>query len=336
MELYILPQRVRVASIPRGSIRDFAHPLLRIAFYPTNDDFFCITATKDEYTLIIDDAQYKTLPQTDTLSVSKDTWRLLQLCEGDIGPADWINKTGIVKSVTKPLAEANITIFYLSTYQNDFIMVPERLLEAAVIVLSKNYKVFDDSHTGDDYDEFGNSLVKKSDTTTVASAVQSEEAVLPAAAAPEAKKIHPVIVHDKHVYLACVPRDQLSSVALTLIELMLYSEEKDSAENDDPMRHFFSFALVDNTISLVLDEESLARLPSTCNKSAVPYRVIQCYDGPLGFEESGIVAQFAEPLADNGVHIYYMSTFLTDYTLVVEDEIELAETTLRKTGHLKD
>lgn len=106
--------------------------------------------------------------------------------------------------------------------------------------MSANFKIFDDSNTGDDYDEFGNSVPKKSVTAQVNEQspdilAAPREAPLSGTVAPPPKRLHSCIVHKKHIYLACVPRDFLSSVALTLIELMFYAEELDSAEESDPM-----------------------------------------------------------------------------------------------------
>lgn len=40
-------------------------------------------------------------------------------------------------------------------------------------------------------------------------------------------------------------------------------------------------------------------------------------EGPLGLEESGVVASLAQPLGIKGIPILYMSTYLTDYVLVL-------------------
>ena len=42
---------------------------------------------------------------------------------------------------------------------------------------------------------------------------------------------------------------------------------------------------------------------------------------PLGFDECGIVAQIAGPLAAVDISAYYISTFNFDHALVPEDEI---------------
>lgn len=56
-------------------------------------------------------------------------------------------------------------------------------------------------------------------------------------------------------------------------------------------------------------------------------------DGTLSFDEVGILASLAQPLADAGVSIFVVSTYDTDYLLVKEDKLELALETLLAAGH---
>lgn len=55
--------------------------------------------------------------------------------------------------------------------------------------------------------------------------------------------------------------------------------------------------------------------------------------GPLAFELVGVIASLAEPLARNGVPIFVVSTFDTDYLLVKEARLEDAIAALEGAGH---
>jgi len=55
--------------------------------------------------------------------------------------------------------------------------------------------------------------------------------------------------------------------------------------------------------------------------------------GPLDFSEIGILASLAAPLAANGVGIFVVSTFDTDYLLVKSAALETAIATLVDAGH---
>lgn len=53
------------------------------------------------------------------MEVHKERWRALQITLGASG----YTGTGVVHSCTAPLARAGISIFYLSTFNTDFIFV---------------------------------------------------------------------------------------------------------------------------------------------------------------------------------------------------------------------
>jgi uncharacterized protein len=57
-------------------------------------------------------------------------WRVLQVA----GPLDF-ELTGILSSISQPLAEADVPLFALSTYDTDYVLVREPDLERAVEAL---------------------------------------------------------------------------------------------------------------------------------------------------------------------------------------------------------
>ncbi len=58
-------------------------------------------------------------------------WRVFKVK----GPLGFV-MTGIVASLAEPLAQANISIFYISTYETDYLMVEEKNLQIAKKILS--------------------------------------------------------------------------------------------------------------------------------------------------------------------------------------------------------
>ena len=55
--------------------------------------------------------------------------------------------------------------------------------------------------------------------------------------------------------------------------------------------------------------------------------------GPLAFEEIGVLAGLAAPLAEAGVSIFVVSTFDTDYVLVKSARLAAARTALEAAGY---
>jgi len=88
-------------------------------------DFISITRTVDELSIVCleDGVPYSVR--------CEKGW----LCLKVEGPLDF-SLTGVLASLTAPLAEAKISIFVLSTFDTDYLMVKEKDLEAAASVLT--------------------------------------------------------------------------------------------------------------------------------------------------------------------------------------------------------
>jgi len=56
-------------------------------------------------------------------------------------------------------------------------------------------------------------------------------------------------------------------------------------------------------------------------------------EGPFAFSQIGILLSFIEPLSDNGVPIFAISTYDTDYVLVQQEHMDRALDLLREAGH---
>lgn len=56
-------------------------------------------------------------------------------------------------------------------------------------------------------------------------------------------------------------------------------------------------------------------------------------EGPFAFSQVGILASFIDPLAANGVPIFAISTYDTDYVLIQEEYWATAHAALQQAGH---
>lgn len=94
-------------------------------------DFFSITRTSDELSIVC--------PQNNIPSDIKceNDWRILKV----EGPLDF-SLIGILSSISTILAQNKISIFAISTYDTDYILVKDKDIESAINVLSnENYEV---------------------------------------------------------------------------------------------------------------------------------------------------------------------------------------------------
>lgn len=113
--LNVLPQRLAICRL------DANEPL---PGWAQNGSFFSITRTADELSIVCEEG----LNPSDILCESG--WRALML----EGPFDF-DQVGVLKSVLDALAGAKISIFAISTFETDYVLVRAADLEKAVSAL---------------------------------------------------------------------------------------------------------------------------------------------------------------------------------------------------------
>lgn len=91
---------------------------------------------------------------------------------------------------------------------------------------------------------------------------------------------------------------------------------------------FASVTRTSDELSIVCDE---ARVPPGV-RSETGWCVLKLH-GPFAFDQVGILASWASPLAQHGVSIFSVSTFDTDYVLVKDSEAARAIGVLENGGH---
>jgi len=93
--------------------------------------FFSITRTAEELSVVCPQDQ---VPPG---ILKQDGWKALQV----EGPLDF-SLTGVLASLTEPLAQEGISVFAISTYDTDYLLVKKELLERAIkILVKRGYQV---------------------------------------------------------------------------------------------------------------------------------------------------------------------------------------------------
>ena len=116
LKLSVLPQRLAVCRLdPDEMIPDWLREC----------DFWSVTRTDEELSVVLPEASVPRAWKTE------EGWRCLKVH----GPLDF-NLTGVLASLASPLAEAGISIFAISTYDSDYILVRDEDLDGAETVLS--------------------------------------------------------------------------------------------------------------------------------------------------------------------------------------------------------
>jgi hypothetical protein len=116
LSLNILPERMAVcrfepsALLPEGL---------------DGSEFYSVTRTKEELTVVC--REDSLVPGT----VCENGWRCIRVQ----GVLDF-SEIGIMFSITRPLAEAGISVFVISTYDTDYFLVKEKQLPEAIDALT--------------------------------------------------------------------------------------------------------------------------------------------------------------------------------------------------------
>ncbi|TNM84500.1 hypothetical protein fugu_008678 [Takifugu bimaculatus] len=317
MELHILEHSLKVASIEKEGIQICTHGLIKLAFLAskTRCKFFSLTETPEDYTIIVDAEGFKELPQSEHISVADATWLALNVVSGggNASNSQPIGVTKIAKSVIAPLADHNISVFMLSTYQTDYILVRERDLPMVMHTLSSEFTLL--------------RVVNGEAVSAHSLGVTNGFYRVPV--------IHPLSSPSNMFCVTSLDPDTLPSVATLLMDVMFYSggsKEGGATSEDSTHIRFFSFSLIEGYISLVMDEQTAQRFPNNVlftSASGELWKMVRIGGQPLGFDECGIVAQISEPLATADIPAYYISTFKFDHALVPEENIQSVIEALR-------
>ena len=116
LSLKILPDRIAVCR--------FA-PTAKLPEGLDKSGFYSITRTEEELTVVCTEAS---VPSG---TLSEGGWRCFKIQ----GPLDF-SETGIIFSLSKPLAESGIPVFVVSTFDTDYFMVKEKDLVKAIEALT--------------------------------------------------------------------------------------------------------------------------------------------------------------------------------------------------------
>ena len=95
-----------------------------------NGGLYSVTCSEDEISLVC--SEDLIIPST----VRSPGWKCLKV----IGPLE-LDQVGVLHDLSRPLKDAGISIFAVSTYDTDYLLIPGSLLDKAVKVLSATYLI---------------------------------------------------------------------------------------------------------------------------------------------------------------------------------------------------
>ncbi|KAG0349015.1 GATS protein-like 3 [Podila minutissima] len=357
---------------------------MKLVLFPSGPQhFFSYTETDKEVSLILDESHLSGFPEN-TLNVCPVIWRAVQIEPGESG----LCTVEVVSQVSKPLADIDVSIMQISTYDADFTLLPECDLERALECLSSKFSISNNpledvglqsgdlqtweksypmspigvnslqdalslnpsvrdrqlsvgadsgiasaSATASNSDASGLSGKSNEPSDLVDPALISslclndpdQEPACPRESAVRAR--HPFKADYPHrLHITSMEESLMDMLAIRLLESIFF---------DNRMDRFFSFTQTDTTMSIIMDDATLSLFPDhTLNTHAGDWRLISIGDGPLGFDECGIVSEFSRPLSENGIGLFYLSTFSSDYLMVNDQDFDQAVSCLEETARV--
>jgi hypothetical protein len=101
-----------------------------IPAWASNAELFCATRTRDELSIVVMEESCPEEVRTKEVRIERG-WIALKL----EGPFPF-SMTGVLASFLQPLAEAQIPIFAISTFDTDYVLIKRDNLERAIRALS--------------------------------------------------------------------------------------------------------------------------------------------------------------------------------------------------------
>ena len=121
LKLSILPNLLSVCQLNSDS---------SIPAWAQESSFFSVTKTSDELSIVCDQSVIP--PEVKRV----DNWRAFKV----LGPLDF-SQIGIIDRISACLAENKISIFVISSFDTDYVLVKKKNFEAARIVLADNFSL---------------------------------------------------------------------------------------------------------------------------------------------------------------------------------------------------
>jgi hypothetical protein len=121
MELILLPDSLAICRLNRDA---------QIPDWALAGSFYALARTEDELSIVCPDGHPPSGTKTDP------GWRALKV-QGPLA----FDEIGVLAGLTVPLAEAEIPVFVISTFDTDYLLVKELHLSRAIRLLSSGHTI---------------------------------------------------------------------------------------------------------------------------------------------------------------------------------------------------
>lgn len=116
-ELSLLPERFAISRLSADA---------PVPVWATQGSFFSVTRTGDELSIVTE------LSRVPATVKSQSGWRVLKVH----GPFV-LSEIGVLSALASPLTDAKISLFAVSTFDTDYLLVASETLSAAIVALER-------------------------------------------------------------------------------------------------------------------------------------------------------------------------------------------------------
>jgi len=117
LQLSLLPERYAIVGLS---------PLADLPKWAVQGPFFSVTRTSEELSIVVEESRVPEGIQ------SQGDWRVIKVH----GPFV-LSEVGVLAALAGPLAAARISLFVVSTFDTDYLLVSSESLDAAIGVLER-------------------------------------------------------------------------------------------------------------------------------------------------------------------------------------------------------
>lgn len=120
------PRRFELTVLPGRFVISRLAPTAPVPEWATQGSFSSITRTRDELSIVCEHALVPAEVQ------SQSSWRVLKVH----GPFV-LDEIGVLSALVLPLAEARVSLFAISTFDTDYLLVASETISAAITALER-------------------------------------------------------------------------------------------------------------------------------------------------------------------------------------------------------
>ncbi|KNC46814.1 uncharacterized protein AMSG_03245 [Thecamonas trahens ATCC 50062] len=299
----VLPEMVYTLGFGLDALPRVAYALINCML--SSSAFVSVTHIHDELSLVVDEETLSLfLPHADVVNLHSQAWRVIEISEDSMQSA-----AGVFGRLSAPLAEHDISIFYLSTYASDYVLVPAAQVRDAIAALKSRYAV----GVAGELPEAAPTSAMVAKFAAAGSSAESSTGTGLTEPAPMA--VTWPAVGDALRVLA-VPERRFTAVFGALCADLFVSANAAAGAGT----RFFSLTKTADEISMLLEQRVVDALEvpglTLWSHTWVPLRVEGNVGGGDGFTETGIVNRISAPLSRAGIPTFHLSTFASHFSLV--------------------